>query len=120
MAGSVYHLNKGINQPLMFRGLKAQYISYLAAGLVALLLLFAGMYLAGLPLPWCIATILLLGGGLFAGVYYLSRTYGEHGLLKKLARRSIPACIRIKSRKPFTRLAQEPITGKEGSHDRGH
>ena len=39
---------KGINKPLEFKGLKAQYIWYLGGGLVALLILFAIMYI-----QWC-------------------------------------------------------------------
>jgi hypothetical protein len=43
MATSVYQINKGINKPIEFKGLKAQYIWYLCGGLVALLILFAIM-----------------------------------------------------------------------------
>lgn len=101
MATSVYHINKGVNKPLEFRGLKAQYISYLAIGLVILLLLFILLYLAGVHLVICMTTVFLSGGGLFTSVYYLNRTYGQYGLLKKVARYQIPATIRITSRKPF-------------------
>ena len=45
----VYQINKGINKPIEFKGLKAQYIGYLAGGLVGLLILFAVMYISGLP-----------------------------------------------------------------------
>ncbi len=120
MTGSVYHINKGINQPLVFRGLKAHYIGYLAAGLVVLLLLFAGMYLAGANLLLCLGTILVLGSLLFAGTYHLSNTYGEHGLLKQVARRSIPACVRIRSRHAFTTLSAEHSIRKEGDHGTGN
>lgn len=104
MATSVYHINKGINKPIEFRGLKAQYISYLAIGLVVLLLLFIVLYLAGVHLVICMTTVFLSGGGLFTGVYYLNRIYGQHGLQKKVARYNIPATIRITSRKPFIHL----------------
>ena len=33
---TVYYINKGINKPIVFKGLKAQYIGYLAVGLVGL------------------------------------------------------------------------------------
>lgn len=114
MATSVYQLNKGINQPILFRGLKAQYIGYLAAGLVALLLLFAGMYLAGVPIPISLGTILVLGAGLFTGVYHLSHTYGEHGLLKRMARQRVPGILRIRSRRPFLNLSNPEQT----THDK--
>lgn len=34
MSNSVYQINKGINKPIEFKGLKAQYIWYLGGGLV--------------------------------------------------------------------------------------
>lgn len=104
MATSVYAINKGINRPIEFKGLKAQYIAYLAIGLVSLLLLFAILYLAGVSLYVCLLLIGGSGAGLFAGVYHLNRTYGPHGLLKKLARRSLPVCVRLTSRRPFLSL----------------
>ena len=33
---SVYAINKGVHQPIVFKGLKGQWILYLAGGLVAL------------------------------------------------------------------------------------
>ncbi len=41
MANSVYQINKGINQSIEFKGLKAQYIWYLGGGVIALLIIFA-------------------------------------------------------------------------------
>ena len=46
MSTSVYTVNKGINRPIEFKGLKAQYIWYLGGGLLALLILFAILYLS--------------------------------------------------------------------------
>lgn len=101
---SVYKINKGINKPIEFKGLKAQYIAYLAAGLVGLLILFAVLYIIGVNMFVCLALMAILGTALFMTVYRLSDKYGEHGLLKKLARRSIPDFIKVSSRKPFTTL----------------
>lgn len=115
MATSVYHINKGINRPIEFRGLKAQYIGYLAIGLVVLLLLFTLLYLAGVNLFLCLTIIFLCGGALFTGVYHLNKTYGQYGLLKKFARYSIPSCIRITSRNLFIHLIE-----KEASHGSGN
>ena len=58
MANSVYQINKGINQSIEFKGLKAQYIWYLGGGVVALLIVFAVMYIIGLPTYLCIGIIL--------------------------------------------------------------
>lgn len=96
---SVYHINKGINKPIEFKGLKAQYIWYLGGGLVALLILFAIIYIAGVHVFLCLAIILTLGSGLFMYVYKLSRTYGEHGLMKKIARKAVPKCVKNYSRR---------------------
>jgi hypothetical protein len=104
MSNSVYQINKGINKPIEFKGLKAQYIWYLGGGLVALLILFAIIYIAGVNVFVCLAVILMLGSGLFMYVYKLSRTYGEHGLMKKIAKKGIPACVKNYSRKRLQKL----------------
>ncbi|RKR80687.1 uncharacterized protein DUF4133 [Mucilaginibacter gracilis] len=101
---SIYQINKGINKPIEFQGLKAQYIGYLAAGLVALMILFAVLYISGVPTLVCLPLILLLGTTLFLMVYRYSHKYGQYGLLKKAAKRNIPASIRFRSRKLFTQL----------------
>ena len=85
MASSVYHINKGINKPIEFKGLKAQYIWYLGGGLVALLVLFAILYICGVNVFICIVIIGSTGTALFMAVYRYSRNYGEYGLLKKIA-----------------------------------
>lgn len=104
MAASVYKINKGINKPIEFKGLKAQYIAYLATGLIWLLILFATLYIIGVNMFVCLGLTALLGTALFMTVYRMSDKYGEHGLLKKLARRSIPDFIKVSSRKPFINL----------------
>jgi hypothetical protein len=100
----VYHINKGINKPIEFKGLKAQYIGYLAGGLVALLIFFAVMYIGGLPVYMCLAVISASGGGLFYQVFSLSHKYGQYGLMKRSARRYLPGYLKFNSRKIFTRL----------------
>ncbi|TRW21956.1 DUF4133 domain-containing protein [Flavobacterium zepuense] len=106
MANSVYQINKGINASIEFKGLKAQYIWYLGGGVVALMIVFAAMYLIGLPSFVCIGIILLAGTGLVMKVYGMSNKYGEHGLMKALARKQVPKVLRSRSRVIF-------ITGKE-------
>ena len=65
MANSVYKINKGINKPIEFKGLKAQYIWYLGGGLVILLILFAVLYIIGVNAFICVGLIVVLGGILF-------------------------------------------------------
>lgn len=94
MANSVYQINKGINKPVEFKGLKAQYIWYLGGGLVALLVLFAVMYIISLNIFLCLVIVFSAGTALFLYVYRLSRTYGEHGLMKKLSRKAVPNVVK--------------------------
>lgn len=101
---SVYTINKGINRPIEFKGLKAQYIGYLGIGIVLLLVVFAILYVAGINMFICLAVILVLGACLFAGIYKLNDTYGQHGLLKKLAMRNIPSSVRSNTRQLFIHL----------------
>lgn len=100
---SVYSINKGINQPIIFKGLKAQYIWYLGGGLVGLLILFAILYISGVNTFICLGIALAGGGFLFVWVYRLSNRYGEFGMQKKAARRMLPNVIRNNSRKVFIR-----------------
>jgi len=101
---SIYKINKGINKPIEFKGLKAQYIGYLGVGVLILLIVFAILYIAGVNMFVCLGVTLVLGTLLFIGIYHLSDTYGQHGLVKKLARRSIPEFLSARSRKIFTHL----------------
>ena len=89
-----YIINKGVNKPIEFRGLKAQYIYYLAIGLAVLLILFCVLYISGVPVYLELLLILLLGAGLFTGVTKLSHRFGEHGLKKLLNSRKLPTAIR--------------------------
>lgn len=95
---SVYKINKGINRPIEFRGLKAQYIWYLGGGMLILLILFAILYVCGVNMYVCLALVALLGTGVVMAVYHLSNTYGEHGLNKKLAQRNLPQSLRAAGR----------------------
>lgn len=83
-------------------------------GLVALLLGFTLLYLARVNLVLCVTIVFLSGGALFAGVYHLNRIYGQYGLLKKFARRSVPRCVRVRSRKVFLHLRRKEET--HGGH----
>lgn len=101
---SIYEINKGINRPIEFKGFRAQYITYLAIGLVALLLSFAIGYMIGIP---SIVLLIIVGGSGFwyiSRIYTLSKKHGEHGLMKVSAYQNVPTAIIIQSRKPFFRL----------------
>ena len=104
MANSVYQINKGINQSIEFKGLKAQYIWYLGGGVVALRIVFAAMYIISLPTYLCIGIILTAGTCLIMKIYGMSNKYGEHGLMKALARKQVPKLIKSRSSTIFMDL----------------
>lgn len=103
MANSIYQINKGINKSIVFRGLKAQYIWYMGGSMFLLLVLYAILYMLKVNTYLCLGIICCLGTILMTGIYHLSSIYGEHGLIKALARRSIPKLIKSGSRKTFFR-----------------
>ncbi len=80
MKTSVYRINKGINKPIEFSAI---------------------LYICGLNTFVRLALILILGTALFMYVYRLSHKYGEHGMMKKMARRRVPKVIKNYSRRVF-------------------
>ena len=101
---TIYQINKGVSKPIVFKGLKAQYIAYLAIGLVLLLLSFAILYISGLSLLIVLPLIGSLGSTLFITTFRLSHRFGEHGLMKYIAKKGLPKYIRFSSRRIFTGL----------------
>lgn len=101
---SVYQINKGINKAIEFRGLKAQYITYLAVGLVALLIAFAVLYISGVNTYLCIILVAGSGTALVMTVFRMSHKYGQYGLLKRNAKRGIPDYLKFRSRQLFIQL----------------
>jgi len=101
MANSVYQINKGINQSIEFKGLKAQYIWYLGAGVIVLMIVFAVLYILGVPSFVCVGIIVVSGALLVLKTYRMSQTYGEYGLMKALSKKHLPKAVRTYSRKVF-------------------
>lgn len=101
---SVYTINKGVNKSLEFKGIKAQYIIYLAIGLVALLILFAIMYIMNIPVFISLPIIAIGGFLLFTKVTQYSHKYGQHGLMKNTAHKKLPHAILCHTRKVFLSL----------------
>lgn len=99
MANSIYQINKGVNKPVEFKGLEAQYIWYLGSGITGTLVLFAILYICGVNAFVCVIVALGIGAFVFYYVFKLSKTFGEHGLMKKRASRHVPKLIKSKSRK---------------------
>lgn len=111
---SIYQINKGINKSIEFKGLRAQYIWYLAGGVMVLLILFSILYIVGINTYLCLLIILPTGIAMVLKIYALSHKYGEFGLMKNLARRQIPPVIRCNSRETFLlkRPKQKKRTGR--------
>ncbi|MFD2871934.1 DUF4133 domain-containing protein [Mucilaginibacter ximonensis] len=98
---SVYQINKGVNASMELKGLKAQYIGYMAALLLVAFILFAILFIAGVPVYIC---LILIGGTTGFGafkIYALSHRYGPHGLQKLIARKRTPKFIKAYTRKIF-------------------
>lgn len=104
MSNSVYSINKGINKSIEFKGLKAQYIWYVGGVILVLLVLFAIMYIIGISQYICLVIVLTVGGGMVFKIYELSNKYGEHGMMKMMARRSVPKLVKSNSRRVFLNL----------------
>lgn len=115
----VYEINKGVMKSIEFKGLKAQYIAYLAAGLVALLLMYAIAYIAGVPTLISLCAVVILGYLLVVNVAKYSHKYGEHGLMKEAAYRKLPNALVCRSRRVFFDLK---IGGKryDGNNSYSH
>ena len=109
---TVYEINKGINRSIEFKGIKAQYIFYLAAGMMILLLLFAVLYVSGLKLYYCLGIVIPGGVAFVMTIQRLSSTYGENGLQKRIAAGKLPRAVRSQSRQLFIQL-QEPSHAKK-------
>jgi len=104
MQNSVYRVNKGINQSIEFKGLKAQYIWYLGAGVVLLMIVFAMLYIIGLPSLLCVGLIGVAGALMVFKIYRMSQKYGEYGMMKALAAKQAPKNIKVRSRRVFIEL----------------
>ena len=101
MSASVYTINKGVNRPVEFRGLKAQYIWWLAGGVIALTAVFAVLYIVGVNPFLCIGVVGVGGFVLFWQVYRCSRLYGVNGWMKRSAARKLPVRITAESRRVY-------------------
>ena len=109
---TVYEINKGINKSIEFKGIKAQYITYLAVGLVLSLILFVVLYMCHLSLYVVVGVVVVVGGGLIGLVKYYSDRFGEHGLDKHIASSRVPKSITSSSRDPFVQLISHDKVNK--------
>ncbi len=85
-----YTINKGINKPVEFMGLKSQYLILFAVGLLAVLIVFMIMYISGIPQTICIGFAIIGASVLVWQSFALNTKYGTHGLMKLQATKSYP------------------------------
>jgi hypothetical protein len=110
MERKVYIINKGINRPIEFRGLRAQYIGYLAAAVVGALVVFTILCICGMSSFIAVPSALGLGGTLIRRVYRMNHRYGADGLMKRRARQGMPRALVSKSRECFIKLYSDACT----------
>jgi hypothetical protein len=104
MNNSIYQINKGINKSVEFRGLRAQYIWYFGGMVILLMIIFALLYIAGAGTVICLTTIGSGGSYMSIKIFAMSRKYGEHGMMKAIAKRRLPRVLKSYSRKIFQKL----------------
>ena len=85
-----YSINKGINRPAEFKGLKSQYLYIFAGGLLSVFVVFAIMYIIGIDQWICIGFALISASLLIYTTFKMNEKYGTHGLMKLMARMNHP------------------------------
>ena len=101
---TTYTINRAIDKPIEFKGLKAQYILYAGGLLVGDILLFAILYLCRVDSWICVFLSFGTGGGGITMLYKTCKKYGPYGWAKKKAAKYVPSSVRCKSQTIFTQL----------------
>lgn len=108
-----YTINKGIGKSVEFQGLVAQYLFIFAGGLLGVFVVFVIMYMAGVGQWFCIGFGVSAASVLVWGTFRLNARYGEHGLMKLLAKRQHPRYLI--NRRRISRLLRT-AKRKEAAH----
>lgn len=100
-------IHRGVDQEMEFKGLKAPFLYYMLGLMLGVILLF--LILQGLGIPPMVSGFVSVGLLTWLGsrIYSLNRELGRDGLMKKMAYRQVPLCIRIKDRSPFLGLQKK-------------
>ena len=105
---TTYIMNRAVDKPIEFRGLKAQYILYAGGVLVGDIFLFAILYICRVDSWVCILVSFALGGGGVTLIYKRCKKYGQHGWAKKRAAKRLPFSVRCSSLNIFSQLNKQP------------
>lgn len=92
-----YEIHKGVGRGPEFKGLRGPYLFLFAGGLLFDVLLIVVCRLAGMSTAAYLTLGLAVGVGATALTFRLNAVYGEHGLMKRVARCRRPR--RIASRR---------------------
>ena len=85
-----YTVNKGAGKGVEFKGLTTMYLFVLAVGLAAVLLSVILLFFIGAS-PWaCVINGIIAGCVIAWAVFRMNARFGEHGLIKRLARSRHP------------------------------
>src|ERR1700743_531385 len=113
MSDKVYTINKGINKAIEFKGLKAQYIWWVAGIVLGSLVLYAVLYIAGISGYIGIPVTMGLAALGTRRVFRMSKRYGQYGMMKWTARRGVPRALVSRSRRVFILIRRGDGSGSE-------
>ncbi len=89
-----YKINKGVNRPLDFYGLKESYIFYFVGGLLLAIVAYFSLHFLS---NWIAIPVALLIAGLsYFITYYLNNKFGANGFSKRMAQNACPKRIQMK------------------------
>ncbi len=92
-----FKINKGVGKPVEFQGLQAHYIWYLFGSLVANFIVFAVIYLIGLPPVMAVLYFLFSTAGIAYYIFSVGKKYGEHGLMMLKAKQAQPRYMVVRN-----------------------
>ena len=84
-----YRINKGAGRPIEFKGLKSQYLFFLAVVV---------LYMAGVSQLVCLSFGAVSGTLAVWLTFRMNARYGEHGLMKMLAEKRHPRYLSARRR----------------------
>jgi hypothetical protein len=94
-----YAIRKGVGKSVELFGLKNQYLIRFCVGVVGVFFLFVMLRMVNVSLVANLLVVVASLGGLLRYVFSFNKKYGQHGLMKKNARKCCPRFIT--SRKSF-------------------
>lgn len=100
-------IHQGVDQEMEFKGLKAPFLYYMLGLMLGVILLF--LIFQGLGIPPMVSGFISVGLLTWLGskIYSMNRELGRDGLMKRMANRQVPLCIRIKDRGLFRGLQKK-------------